>query len=356
MELDKPPTLSPHGRSLTPESNASSLQSTEPVAGSVTVTNLADNPEPIQGEYGINPKNVIPDDLLFPGSPPGTQLFQDATGSYYIREPGNPQRMGVHQDRAREVEKGMNLNGPLPLDPNVYGTDDAGAALEEKNKAQMDGGSGLISSANAASSTALSPDPAKPDVKPVAATDAPAVTAVLKHLLATEGTGDKSTNKATGEGGITDERELELEAREGRELNDKEAREMALRDEHDALEAALPEYTDLPVAAQAAVLDLAYNLRASKVLNMGDLTTAIKNGVVSKVLFETLDTANIAGKTSKGVAVRRARAYNRASSIKIISVEQLADGTIKYFLKDRQLLMSYKKPKHPKSDAGSVTL
>ena len=173
-----------------PESNASIFQSTEPVAGSVTVTSLADNPDfDTQDKYGINSKNVVPDDLLWPGVSPGTQLFQDATGAYYYREPGDPQRrVGLPQDRAREIKKGMNLNGPLPLDPYVYGTDDAGAALEEKNKAQVADGSGPFSSANAASNTAPLPDPAKPDVKPVAASSSTIKRNIAKGYLKADGT------------------------------------------------------------------------------------------------------------------------------------------------------------------------
>jgi len=321
MELDKPPTLSPHGRSLTPESNASSLQSTEPVAGSVTVTNLADNPEPIQGEYGINPKNVIPDDLLFPGSPPGTQLFQDATGSYYIREPGNPQRMGMHQDRAREVEKGMNLNGPLPLDPNVYGTDDA----------------------------------AKPSG---------AVTMVLSNLLADEGTGS-TDGIPTLEGGLTKARKVEVAKQAGVDPNtmsDKKARELVVNNDHKKLSTHMTGYAGLPESVQASILQLTYNTGVAGVLAMDGIRTAVREGKLAEALKQTLDTAVVTvGKTryaSKGHAARRMRAYNRAAADagvpKIAQVEQLPNGKIIYSRADGSVVLSFKLPKWQQSTAGVV--
>ena len=84
---------------------------------------------------------------------------------------------------------------------------------------------------------------------------------------------------------------------------------------------------------------------------------ALKRGDDEGVARSLLDTANIDGQSVKGIAKRRAEAYNQVADTPITDVEQLDDGTIRY-MKDGEEFFTYKakKGKHDKSDVGSVSV
>jgi hypothetical protein len=126
--------------------------------------------------------NTIPDDMLLPGMAPGSRLFKNEGGYFFQESPGGP-KIGLATPIAEELIRGMELRpigqsgesassasdrrpdvseteitveslpDPRPNPPfNEDGSvrDGAGEALDEVSQEQSSSGSGLISSANAA--------------------------------------------------------------------------------------------------------------------------------------------------------------------------------------------------------------
>jgi len=95
---------------------------------------------------------------------------------------------------------------------------------------------------------------------------------------------------------------------------------------------------------------------------MEKLTKAIAAGDIPAAMKETLDTANVGGKSMKGIAVRRARMYNAAIPLgdQISRVKASPTGHITYFgTKNRYRIIFIYKPKkgkHPDSKPGIVEL
>jgi len=186
-----------------------------------------------------------------------------------------------------------------------------------------------------------------------------AISLVQADLLVNEGTGDNLTGIPTGEGGITEARKLEIERRKGRPLTDEQARNEAVREDSVALHDNMQGFDVLSPPVQAAVLDLAYSVGINNVLDpaeFGSLRIAIAEGHAPKILEETLDTAIVDGKSVKGLALRRARMFNKASTdFRITAVEQLPDGTINY-LSGTEVLLTFRRPRHPRSEAGKESV
>ena len=181
-----------------------------------------------------------------------------------------------------------------------------------------------------------------------------AITMVQSTLLANEGTGDKVTGIATGEGGILEARRDEMQKRLGRPLTWEQARNEAVREDSALLHDRLPGFDTLAAPVQAAVLDMAYNVGAHKAANFRKLRIAASAGAADQVLIETLDTAIVKKKTMVGTAARRARMFNAAvtnKNLTITAVEQFKDGTIQYLHNDR-VIAFVKRPKHEMSDVG----
>lgn len=180
-----------------------------------------------------------------------------------------------------------------------------------------------------------------------------AIDMVTSGLVESEGTGDMVTGIPTGEGGITEIRHREIEARVGRPLSDKQARIQAVRDDSVTLHDGLEGFDKLGSRVQAAILDMAYNVGANKVLSFKNLRKGVAEGDVDVILRNTLDTAIVGGKTMIGIANRRAKMYNQANTNAnnaITTVQQLSDGTIMYMNGDR-VIFSFKRPKHEDSRA-----
>ena len=339
---------------------------TEPVAGSVTVTPLGDDPDTLSG-FGGKGGNVIPEDALLPGMPSGTKMYQDAYGNYYYRKPDGG-ASGLPHEAAAAILQSMELDKPLPLDPEVYGGDGptldpgAGAALEEKNKAQMDGGSGLISSANAATdggggTLGLKPDAAKPNIKPIS--DG-VVDRVLSRLRGIEGTGDINadgtqnlTQGGTGDLGMTGDTKKRVitQAIEdgvlspGGTFTDLEAAKYYLDDSYGKLN-DMTGFSRLSPEVKAILLDMEYNSGTlgnssygkSNLKNDDESPTLaglIVNGAPEwQILLKTLEfITQKEGKVSKinsGLVARRAAEYNHAAPAgeKITQIKTTKTGAV----------------------------
>ena len=113
-------------------------------------------------------------------------------------------------------------------------------------------------------------------------------------------------------------------------------------------------FSKLDYDVKSDILHEAYNLGMG-VKNYKNFTKAIKENNPEQIFFNLLDTANISGQTSKGIAVRRAELYNKYADAKIKTVEQLDDGTLIYSTEEGELFR-YKKAKHKSSKAGKVKL
>ena len=106
------------------------------------------------------------------------------------------------------------------------------------------------------------------------------------------------------------------------------------------------------------LLDLAYNVGVHKVIRFKKLRAGIASSDYPAIRMETLDTANVRGKTVKGIAVRRARMVNLSSEDEdiITFVQQDEDGTITYFGIDESVLKQYRRDRHPNSTPGIVEI
>ena len=196
-----------------------------------------------------------------------------------------------------------------------------------------------------------------------------AIEIVSGGLMDHEGIGDDVTGIPTGEGGITHARRKEIEERAERSYTDKEAREIAVRDDSSALHNNMTGFKTLSGNVQAAVLDLAYNIGVANILDVTkfrNLHNAIAVGKPKEILHNTLDTAIVDGKSVKGLAVRRAYMFNQANSdpkLRITGVEQLEDGTINYMTGTPfgpdipvNVFASFKHPRHESSEPGMVKI
>jgi len=120
----------------------------------------------------------------------------------------------------------------------------------------------------------------------------------------------------------------------------------------------LPGFKDLDWSLQRDILNESYNLGMNDLVNpkkYPKFMQAVNNQDPEQIFFNLLDTANTGGKSSKGIAVRRAKLYNKWTESKIKTVEQLKDGTIIYSTEEGELFR-YRKPKADRSDPGKVKL
>jgi len=113
-------------------------------------------------------------------------------------------------------------------------------------------------------------------------------------------------------------------------------------------------FSKLSNEVKADIIHEAYNLGPG-MTKYPSFTKAIKENNVEQIFFNLLDTANISGQTSKGIAVRRAELYNKYADAKIKTVEQLEDGTLIYSTEKGELFR-YRRAKHNSSKAGKVKL
>ena len=120
----------------------------------------------------------------------------------------------------------------------------------------------------------------------------------------------------------------------------------------------LPGFKDLDYSLQQDILNESYNLGMNDLVDpkkYPKFMKAVNNQDPEQIFFNLLDTANTGGKSSKGIAVRRAKLYNKWADSQIKTVEQLKDGTIIYSTEEGELFR-YRKPKADRSDPGKVKL
>jgi len=121
--------------------------------------------------------------------------------------------------------------------------------------------------------------------------------------------------------------------------------------------AKVGKWDSLPLEVREGAVDAAYNM-GPQVLNFKGFISALESGSVGEAGKQLLDTASIEGKSSRGLAKRRAQLFNEmVGEQRITKVEQQEDGTLIYWEGDRELF-SYK-PKggrHKTSGVGTITV
>lgn len=176
---------------------------------------------------------------------------------------------------------------------------------------------------------------------------------VLAQLEVKEGSGDLVTDVETGNLGVTEQARKAAKAPQG--ASDVEVAEGYLN----FLEGkwkGVEGYSSASPEVRKALLDTSYNV-GEGVTRFSGITKALKKGDEEEVILNLLDTASVEGKSVKGLAKRRAEAYNQVSDSPITKVEQMDDGTIVYF-KGEEEFFKYK-PKggrHEKSDVGVIDI
>jgi GH24 family phage-related lysozyme (muramidase) len=175
---------------------------------------------------------------------------------------------------------------------------------------------------------------------------------VYEGLLGNEGASGDTTGAAdTGELGVTDNARKAVP--NSKSMSDKEIARKYL-DIQDKELSKLNGYSHAPMVVQEAILDTAYNTSASQMKTWKSFKKHLSNEDYIPALKETLDTANIKKKSSKGLAARRARNFNKVAQIPIDTVEQLENGTIIYRDSTGKTIFKYKAPRHPSSDPGII--
>ena len=129
-----------------------------------------------------------------------------------------------------------------------------------------------------------------------------------------------------------------------------------LKSEYDVLN-KFQGFKEAPDEFKVAMLDLSYNVGSSNMKRYTKMKKAIKEQDYLEAMKQTLDTANTAGKSVKGIAVRRAINYNKvANSIGkdgIYSVELKNDSGIVYKDKNGETIFEYM-PKTKQIAQGSI--
>jgi len=176
------------------------------------------------------------------------------------------------------------------------------------------------------------------------------------NLLKAEGNSGDTTGAAkTRKRGLTDEQYKRQVARlNNPNLTDEEASKAYLEELYVKFNNEIEGFSKLDYDVKSDILHEAYNLGMG-VKNYKNFTKAIKENNPEQIFFNLLDTANISGQTSKGIAIRRAELYNKYANAKIKTIEQLEDGTIIYSTEDGELFR-YRKAKHSSSKPGKVKL
>ena len=167
--------------------------------------------------------------------------------------------------------------------------------------------------------------------------------------------GDTTGAAKTLKRGLTEE-EYERQKRLAKdpELSEEQASKNYLTQLYTRFDRDVEGFSELSNEVKADIIHEAYNLGPS-MTKYPSFTKAIKENNLEQIFFNLLDTANISGQTSKGIAVRRAELYNKYADAKIKTVEQLDDGTLIYSTEKGELFR-YKKAKHKSSKAGKVKL
>lgn len=208
----------------------------------------------------------------------------------------------------------------------------------------------------------------------------PRMNKLLNHLLLAEGRGDDVTDVVTGLAGMTKGTYNRMQKKSPKALPrwDKEtptddqlmtaSRMYANKIYSDFIDPEsnlyLEGFDSLPEPAQDGIISSAYNLGEKSMSGFPGFRRAVKNKDPYEAMKQLLDTANTEGRSSKGLALRRAREFNSVASKlgrpRINRVVASEDGTISYLgqSEDGQALeiLRYKKPRHETSKPGIVDI
>lgn len=186
---------------------------------------------------------------------------------------------------------------------------------------------------------------------------------VKNKLLQREGArGDTTGAAETGKMGLSVAEYNRIKRDYGNDVTEEEAIDIFMDEMYSRL-SELPGFDSASPRLQEALLDSSYNLGPS-IAGFPRLTAALaqlpETGDEEAVAKELLDTASIDGKTSKGVAARRAEVYNEVVSDpakQITEVEQTPDGELVYWAGENQLFRyGQDKDRHESSAPGIMSV
>lgn len=180
------------------------------------------------------------------------------------------------------------------------------------------------------------------------------VNRVLNKLGTREGVGDKVARVKTGAYGVTEAARRAI--RPSGDLTDREVAERYLKALYAKWE-TVRGYENSPVGVQEALLDCSYNLGPSVMLYEG-VVKGLYEGDYRRVGEAILSSANVGGKSSRGLGKRRAEVYNLMFDGAIQYVRQYEDGTLAYLGEDGKTIYKYTstKGRHETSSIGVLTV
>jgi GH24 family phage-related lysozyme (muramidase) len=179
---------------------------------------------------------------------------------------------------------------------------------------------------------------------------------VYNHLINTEGSsGDTATGIPTGALGLTTKLYDSIKKKTGNsKMTEEEASRYYIDELYNNL-SSLPGFTKLNDDEQVILVDTAYNVGWNNMSQWKGFAKGLATGNKEDAFRNLLDTANTEGGTSKGIAKRRALAYNEAfPNNKITHVVQTKDG-LEYY-KGKKLYFKYDTPPHKSSKIGTLKL
>lgn len=181
-----------------------------------------------------------------------------------------------------------------------------------------------------------------------------AVEDLYSNLAEEEGAfGDTTGAAVTGELGVTSGARSAVEGSEN--MSDTQIAKAYIQ----KLNENIPDNT--PYSVRYSLLDTAYNL-GEGMFKYKNLSKNLSEGDWMGVANSLLNTASIGGESSKGIAGRRARAYNRIAKEFggdiIQSVFQSEDGTLSYLGEEDKVIFSYrpKGGRHESSKVGMIRI
>lgn len=181
--------------------------------------------------------------------------------------------------------------------------------------------------------------------------------AMFNEIAEVEGSGsDISGDVPTAHYGVTAAAAKAVGAEFDKDMSREQAKEISIAYINlldSKFESKISNWKDLPEAIRKMAVDTAYNV-GEKVLSYKGFIGDLKAGkTADQVAINILDTANAGGKSMRGLAVRRAEAYNKVAANKISAVEQKRSGEIIYYDSEDRIIFSYKPSggKHPDSRA-----
>lgn len=181
--------------------------------------------------------------------------------------------------------------------------------------------------------------------------------AMFSEIAEVEGSGSNiSGDVPTAHYGVTAAAAKAVGAEFDKDMSREQAKEISIAYINlldSKFESKISNWNDLPEGIRKMAVDTAYNV-GEKVLSYKGFIGDLKAGkTADQVAINILDTANAGGKSMRGLAVRRAEAYNKVAANKISAVEQKRSGEIIYYDSEDRIIFSYKPSggKHPDSKA-----